>query len=96
MFRLFPRLGRDRRGGLTVYASLLALVAVSAGTLVIDFGRMTVLRTEMQNRADAAVLAGVAQLDGRDGARARATEMIVSAVNETTALGWPKTMYARR
>jgi uncharacterized membrane protein len=62
---------RDRRGSITVYTALFLAAGISAGTLAIDVGRMTVLRSEMQNRADSAAMAGAVQLDGRAGARGR-------------------------
>ena len=66
---------RDRRGSITVYTALFLTAGISAGTLAVDVGRMTVLRSEMQNSADAAAMAGAVQLDGRDNARARALDV---------------------
>ena len=47
---------RDRRGSITVYTALFLTAGVSAGTLAVDVGRMSVLRSEMQNTADAAAI----------------------------------------
>jgi Flp pilus assembly protein TadG len=74
---------RDRRGSITVYTALFLTAGISAGTLAVDVGRMTVLRSEMQNSADAAAMAGAVQLDGRDNARARALDVATNA-----AQGW--------
>jgi len=74
---------RDRRGSITVYTALFLTAGVSAGTLAVDVGRMSVLRSEMQNTADAAAMAGAVQLDGRDNARARALDVATNA-----AQGW--------
>jgi len=75
-----------RDGGLTVYAALFAMVAVSLGTIAIDFGRMAVLRNEMQNRADAAAIAAAVQLDGREKAMERATNVAINAVDEPSGI----------
>ena len=77
---------RDRRGSITVYTALFLAAGISAGTLAIDVGRMTVLRSEMQNRADSAAMAGAVQLDGRAGARARALAVASNAATEWSAL----------
>lgn len=76
----FARMVGDRRGGVALYAAFAGTLLIGSMALGVDVGRMTVLRTQMQNAADAAALAASAQLDGLDGARARAT-----AVAETTA-----------
>lgn len=85
-FSVFRHLAGSREGGLTVYAALFATVAVSVGTIAIDFGRMTVLRSEMQNRADAAAMAAAVQLDGRENAMARATDIAMNAVVEPSGI----------
>ena len=77
---------RDRRGSITVYTALFLAAGISAGTLAIDVGRMTALRSEMQNRADSAAMAGAVQLDGRAGARARALAVASNAATEWSAL----------
>lgn len=74
---------RDRRGSITVYTALFLTASISAGTIAIDFGRMAVLRSEMQNSADAAAMAGAVQLGGRAGAQARALDVASNA-----AVGW--------
>lgn len=86
LIRWGRRFGRDEAGGTMAYVAFFTLIAAGAGTLAIDVGRMTVLRAEMQNRADAGALAGAAQLDGRDGAQARAQMMAVGAVTESSRL----------
>ncbi len=64
---------RDDRGGVAVLGAMVALTAIGAGAVAIDVGRMVVLRSQMQNAADARAMSAAAQLDGRDGARSRAT-----------------------
>ena len=84
--KAFGQVAGCRKGGLTVYAALFATIAVSVGTIAVDFGRMTVLRSEMQNRADAAALAAAVQLDGRENAMARATDVAMNAVVEPSGI----------
>lgn len=73
---------RDKRGSIGVFGALFLTVSVSAGALAVDIGRLGVLRSELQNRADAAAMAGAAQLDGRSGARDRAFVVAVQATQE--------------
>src|SRR5687768_709167 len=63
---------RDDRGGVAVFGAMVALTAIGAGAVAVDVGRMTVLRSQMQNAADARAMAAAVQLDGRDGAQNRA------------------------
>ena len=72
----------DKRGSIGVFGALFLTVSVSAGALAVDIGRLDVLRSELQNRADAAEMAGAAQLDGRVGARDRAFAVAVQATAE--------------
>ncbi len=79
-------LWKDRAGSVTVYAAVFSVVAIGAGALVIDYGRAALLNTEMQSAADAAAMSGAFHLDGKDGARARATSVAVSALNNTSGI----------
>lgn len=63
---------RRQRGTFLVIIALVLLLLVGIGALVLDLGRVFVVRSEMQNAADAAALAGAMELDGRPLARARA------------------------
>lgn len=47
---------------------------------------MGVLRSQMQDRADAGAMAGASQLDGRPGAQTRATALAVNAINQTSMI----------
>lgn len=80
------RLLRDRRGSIAVYSAVFLSFAAGIGTLAVDFGRMAVLRSQMQNYADAAALAGAVQLDARDGARARAQAVAVNAASGSSGI----------
>ncbi|MEE9139820.1 MAG: pilus assembly protein TadG-related protein [Alphaproteobacteria bacterium] len=73
-------------GAIAAYVAIFAALALASGALAIDFGRMTVLRTQMQNRADAAALAGAVQLDARDGARTRARDVATNAARTWSAI----------
>jgi Flp pilus assembly protein TadG len=77
---------RDDRGGVAAYAAMAALTAIGAGAVAVDVGRAAILRTQMQNTADARAMAAAAQLDGRDGARARATTVAKNVMASQTAI----------
>jgi hypothetical protein len=63
----------NERGAVGVYYGILMAILLGAMALAFDLGRLFTLNTELQNHADAAALAGAAELDGSLGARARAT-----------------------
>ncbi len=73
---------RSQSGGVAVYAAIFSMLGIGAGALAIDIGRMTLLRAEMQNRADAGAMSGARYLDGRDGAQGRASEVAIEAMQE--------------
>jgi hypothetical protein len=80
------RLLKDERAGVAAYAAMAALTAIGAGAAAVDFGRAAILRTQMQNAADARAMAAAAQLDGRDGARSRATKVARETMDSKTAI----------
>ena len=80
------RLLRDDRGGVAAYAAMAALTAIGAGAVAVDVGRAAILRTQMQNAVDARAMAAAAQLDGRDGARTRATTVAKNVMASRTAI----------
>ncbi len=86
MIRAVGRLFRNDSGSVAGYAAIAALTAMGAGALAVDFGRAAILRTQMQNAADARAMAAAAQLDGRDGARARATEVATQVMDAKSAI----------
>ena len=61
-----------QRGAILVMSVLFLVVLIGFAALALDFGRLYVLRSQMQNAADTAVLAAAAELDGQLGARQRA------------------------
>lgn len=77
--------GADR-GGVAVYTAFFATAALGAGALALDIGRMSVLRAQMQHRADAGAMAGATQLDGRPGAQERARRLAVDAISQTSGI----------
>ncbi|SCA55723.1 hypothetical protein MTBPR1_120029 [Candidatus Terasakiella magnetica] len=88
--KLFKKLRRDEGGSVAVYMASFAVIALGLGAIVIDTGRASVLKTQLQNRADAGAMAGAAQLDGRDGARDRATQMAINAISQSSSLSATK------
>ena len=61
--RIASTLWRDKRGAVAIYIAMVSLLLLGSGVLAIDCGRMAVLRTQMQNAADAAALAGAVELE---------------------------------
>lgn len=56
----------QQRGAFLILTVLFLVVLLGFAALALDLGRLYVLRTEMQNAADAAALAAAAELDGSD------------------------------
>lgn len=63
---------RRQGGAILVLSVLFLVVLLAAAALVVDVGRLYVLRTQMQNAADTAAMAAAAELNGQLGARERA------------------------
>lgn len=74
------RLATARRGSVSVYAALALTLGLGGGAVAIDIGRVELLRTQLQARADAGATAAASALDGRNGARQRATQLATGAV----------------
>jgi hypothetical protein len=62
------------------------VLAVAAGAVVLDLGRLGVARSQMQDRADAGAMAGAVALNGRDGARANATKIAMDAMSQYSGI----------
>ena len=79
---IITRLVDRQRGAIAVMAALFVVVLIGFAALALDMGRLYVLRTEMQNAADAAAMAAAGELDARDNAihdaRAAAREAFVA------------------
>ncbi len=84
--QLMRQMLRTEKGSVAVYSAFLGLIAIGTGALTLDYGRVSVVRSQMQNRADAGAMAAAHQLDGREGAQARATTVAFNAMTQTTSL----------
>ena len=75
---LIRSLWRDRRGAVTIYIAASMPVLMGIGAMSLDLGRLMTVNTELQSAADAAAMAGAAELDQKTGARnnARAADVI--------------------
>jgi Flp pilus assembly protein TadG len=70
---LLRRFLTDDRGAIAPMVGMSLALMLAVGGLAWDVSRGFALRAELEAAADAAALAGATQLDGTDGARARAT-----------------------
>lgn len=75
---------REQSGSIVIYTGAFMAVGIGGAALSIDIGRIVLLKTQMQNRADAGALAGAAQLDGQDGAIERSTWIVTDAMKAYT------------
>lgn len=72
----------DRSAVVAVYAGVVGALLIGASAVVFDIGRVGLVKSQMQNAADSAAIAGAVQLDRRDGARARAQAVAESAASQ--------------
>ena len=84
--RIASTLWRDKGGAVAIYIAMVSLLLLGSGVLAIDYGRMAVLRTQMQNAADAAALAGAVELNGYEDARDRAEQVARTAASQSGLL----------
>ncbi|MBW7850738.1 MAG: hypothetical protein H3C38_09605 [Rhodospirillales bacterium] len=70
---LLRRLARDTEGAVILLFAFALPVMIGVVGLSLDLGRLATLNTELQDLADAAALAGAAELDGSETAIDRAT-----------------------
>lgn len=75
---------KNDSGGIMIYSAMFLAIGVGAGALAIDFGRMELLRSEMQHSADAAALSGAVQLNGHDDAMTRGENVARNAMSQTS------------
>jgi len=78
---------RNQSGSISIYTAIFSAIAIGGGALAIDYGRIALMGSQMQSAADSAALAAVVQLDGKDGARARAQTIAFNAADNNTSLG---------
>lgn len=75
---------RNQSGSIVIYTGAFMAVGVGGAALSIDIGRIVLLKTQMQNRADAGALAGAAQLDAQPGAVDRAKTIMEDSMTAYT------------
>lgn len=78
---------RNQSGSIVIYTGAFMAVGMGGAALSIDIGRIVLLKTQMQNRADAAALAGAAQLDAQTGALERAEYIMFDSMKAFTTAG---------
>ena len=87
LFNLARRaLAIDRSGSVALYVAFSSALVLGGGVLAIDFGRLVVLRAQMQNAADSAALSAATQLNGQPGAMARARSLAQQGVRNDTSI----------
>jgi Flp pilus assembly protein TadG len=84
--KLFNKLFHDDSGSIAVYSAILAVLGIGGAALAVDYGRLVVVKTQMQDRADSGALAAAVYLDLKPGAMARATDVATNAVRQDSAL----------
>ncbi|MBF0353920.1 MAG: hypothetical protein HQL43_01635 [Alphaproteobacteria bacterium] len=77
---------REERGLVAIYEVFLLMLILAMGVLTIDFGRLVVLNSQIQNAADNAALAAASQLNGSDGARSRAESLAIATMTRSSPL----------
>ncbi len=75
---------RNQSGSIMIYTGAFMAIGVGGAALSIDIGRIVLLRTQMQNAADAGALAGAAQLDAQENAITRARTVVDEAMSYFT------------
>jgi Flp pilus assembly protein TadG len=78
---------RNQSGSIVIYTGAFMSIGVGGAALSIDIGRIVLLKTQMQNRADAGALAGAAQLDAQKGAIDRARLIVADSMKAFTTSG---------
>jgi Flp pilus assembly protein TadG len=82
--RLLGALWRAEEGAAAAYVALTLPVMFGVAALTVDLSRGLTLNTELQQAADAAALAGAAELNGQVGAQTRATTAAQGAFGTNT------------
>lgn len=80
------RLARSADGAVAPLIALSLLALIAAGGVAFDYARLASMDSELQNAADQAALAAVSQLDGFDGACARAGAAARAMVSNSTIM----------
>jgi Flp pilus assembly protein TadG len=87
LLRRFGKIFRNDDGVVVVVFGLMAASLIGVGALAIDLGRLMTYDTQLQNAADAAALAGAAELTGAPGARAKAADAAKSLLRNSQTYG---------
>ena len=87
-------MGRDERGAVLIYVSIILPVLIGTAVLAVDASRLSILATTLQKGADALALAGAAELDRKPTAITRANAAIANMVanQHKFAAGSPATI----
>jgi Flp pilus assembly protein TadG len=85
---LLSRLGKDEHASILVQATIYIIVLLGMTGLALDGGRFLLLNNSLQDLADAAALAGAAQLDGAQDAQTRATNAAQAIANKNPPHSW--------
>ena len=76
--------GAAAGGAVAIYVAFSGVALIGALVLALDVGRLAVVRSQMQNAADAACLSAAIQLDGQSGATTRADAVARNATAPTS------------
>jgi len=79
---MLQKFRKDKSGGVAIYVAFFSMLAMSAGSISIDLGRLVTLKAQMQHRADAGATAGAVHLDGSTGAMQRASDVASNATTD--------------
>lgn len=76
---------KEDSGASAIFLSFLTILGLGGAALVIDIGQMSVLKTQMQNSADASAMAAARYLNGTPDARVRAEAVARNAAQASSA-----------
>src|SRR6516162_5308562 len=85
LLSLLSRLGKDENATVLLQFSVYIIAIMGMIGLATDGARFILLNSSLQDLADAAALAGAADLDGTSGARTRATNDAQAMANQNPA-----------
>jgi Flp pilus assembly protein TadG len=80
----FRFLAADKRAAVAPTVALSAFILIGVGGLAFDYSRLVSMDSELQGAADQAALAAASQLDGKDGACARAALAASGLIGNST------------
>lgn len=86
LFKILHKLSSDQQGGVAVYSVFMTILLLGSTAFVVDYGRGTVVKQQLQNYADASAQAGAAYLDGSLDAMTRATNVVNNTINKQASI----------